>query len=362
MGEFSISGFSLFAFSGGLRTMSSRSVPTTIIGPKGLLRDSLASLLGGYSYRVTDSRHTAADMPVPPEEESPRMVLLTVRTVDLAVEECANVRRTCQNCKVVAVLENLLDEDFHKLAHSAMDGCIPLDVSQDVLTRTLDLVMWGPARIIVLADEPSLCVSPGEGERKAVSGTGPSGNGLSQRNLSDKTTSAVANPDGPPLVPDVKSDSLSKALADCKPTTSISKENDASSTQRLSRHLTGLGPRTALAPGAGLNGYHADGLEREQSVATARTGDLPTTAAIPALSEREKQIVDGLVKGQANKTIARACGITEATVKVHMKAILRKVPCSNRTQVAIWALAHGDVFRAPMMNGTPAAPNVRMAK
>jgi hypothetical protein len=32
--------------------MSSRSVPTTLIGPKGLLHDSLASLLGGFSYRV----------------------------------------------------------------------------------------------------------------------------------------------------------------------------------------------------------------------------------------------------------------------------------------------------------------------
>src|ERR1700755_866655 len=81
----------------GLRIMSSRIVPTTIIGPKGLLRDSLVSLLGGYSYRVTDSCHTAADMPVPLEEEDPRMVLLTTRTVDLTMAECANVRRTCQN-------------------------------------------------------------------------------------------------------------------------------------------------------------------------------------------------------------------------------------------------------------------------
>src|ERR1700746_1384723 len=98
---------SLFSFriAGGLRIMSSRIVPTTIIGPKGLLGDSLPSLLGGYSYRVTDSCHTAADMPVPSEEESPRMVLLTSRTVDLTVAECANVRRMCQNCKIVAVLE-----------------------------------------------------------------------------------------------------------------------------------------------------------------------------------------------------------------------------------------------------------------
>jgi two-component system, NarL family, nitrate/nitrite response regulator NarL len=329
--------------------MSSRSIPTTIIGPKGLLRDSLASLLGGYSYRVTDSRRTAADMPAPPEEETPRMVLLTARTVDLAVAECANVRRTCQNCKIVAVLENLLDEDFQKLAHSTIDGCVPLDVSQDVLTRTLDLVMWGSARIVVLADEPYLYISPsGEGQKKADSGSEPA---------------KVTNHDVPPLVPDAKADSsLSKASV-CEPAISVSKSNHGSNTQRLSPHLNGRDPRTLLAPGPRLNGHHADGLERGQPVATARSGDLPTTAATPALSERERQIIDGLIKGQSNKTIARGYGITEATVKVHMKAILRKVPCCNRTQVAIWALEHADACRSPpRMNGTSMAPNLRLAQ
>ena len=81
-----------------------------------------------------------------------------------------------------------------------------------------------------------------------------------------------------------------------------------------------------------------------------------------AAIDGERQIVDGLIKGQSNKTIARACGITEATVKVHMKAILRKVPCSNRTQVAIWALAHIDVFRAPRMNGASVALSLGLAK
>jgi two-component system, NarL family, nitrate/nitrite response regulator NarL len=344
--------------------MSSRRVPTTIIGPKGLLRDSLASLLGGYSYRVTDTRDTAADMPVSLEEDSPRMVLLTARTADLAVAECANVRRTCQNCKIVAVLENVLDEDFQKLAHSAIDGVIPLDVSQEVLTSTLNLVMSGPARIMVLADEPCLYIPPsGEGQQKADSGSGPSGGGSSQRNLSDKAEATVTNHDVPPLVPEVKADSsLAKAFAVREPTIAVSKSNHDPNTQRISPHLNGRDPRTVLALSPGINGRHAHVLEREQPVATARGADSPTTAAIPALSGREKQIVDGLVKGQSNKTIARACGITEATVKVHMKAILRKVPCCNRTQVAIWALEHAGAFLAPAMNGTSATPDLRMAK
>jgi len=331
--------------------MSSRIVPTTIIGPKGLLRDSLASLLGGYSYRVTDSCHTAADMPVPSDEESPRMVLLTTRTVDLTVAECANVRRTCQNCKIVAVLENLLDEDFEKLAHSAIDGCIPLDVSQDVLTKTLDLVMSGAGRIIVLADEPCLTISPpGDGQR-AESGVGPSNGNPSRPNLSDTATAKVTNHDGSSFDPDVKpGSSLHRAFAVCEPTISVSKLNHGSNT------------KLETAPGPGLDGHHAHDLEREQTITAASSGDLPTTAAIPALSERERQIIDGLIKGESNKTIANAFGIAEATVKVHMKAILRKVPCSNRTQVAIWALEHIDVFRGPRMSGASMTPSLRLAK
>ena len=61
----------------------------------------------------------------------------------------------------------------------------------------------------------------------------------------------------------------------------------------------------------------------------------------PKLSEREAQILDGLVQGHANKVIARSCDITEATVKVHMKSILRKIQVANRTQAAVWALEHG---------------------
>jgi DNA-binding CsgD family transcriptional regulator len=72
-----------------------------------------------------------------------------------------------------------------------------------------------------------------------------------------------------------------------------------------------------------------------------RCGHTPTFVDAPRLSDRETQILDGLVKGYANKVIARRCDITEATVKVHMKSILRKIRVGNRTQAAIWAFEHG---------------------
>jgi hypothetical protein len=41
--------------------------------------------------------------------------------------------------------------------------------------------------------------------------------------------------------------------------------------------------------------------------------------------------------GASNKVIGRKLGITESTVNVHLKAIMRKIRMKNRTQAAIWA-------------------------
>jgi len=59
------------------------------------------------------------------------------------------------------------------------------------------------------------------------------------------------------------------------------------------------------------------------------------------LSDRETEILRQLVLGEANKVISRHLSISEATVKVHIKAILRKLRVLNRTQAAIWAINHG---------------------
>jgi two-component system, NarL family, nitrate/nitrite response regulator NarL len=55
------------------------------------------------------------------------------------------------------------------------------------------------------------------------------------------------------------------------------------------------------------------------------------------LSTREAQILSCLREGAPNKVIARKLEITEATIKVHVKAILRKIGVANRTQAAMWA-------------------------
>jgi two-component system, NarL family, nitrate/nitrite response regulator NarL len=61
------------------------------------------------------------------------------------------------------------------------------------------------------------------------------------------------------------------------------------------------------------------------------------------LSAREQQVLLCVARGQSNKTIARSCSITEATVKVHLQSILRKISAQNRTQAALWAVENGLV-------------------
>jgi two-component system nitrate/nitrite response regulator NarL len=58
------------------------------------------------------------------------------------------------------------------------------------------------------------------------------------------------------------------------------------------------------------------------------------------LSPREADILRSLKNGAPNKVIARQFDVAEATVKVHVKAILRKLGAANRTQAAIWANDH----------------------
>jgi two-component system nitrate/nitrite response regulator NarL len=59
------------------------------------------------------------------------------------------------------------------------------------------------------------------------------------------------------------------------------------------------------------------------------------------LTNREREILQCLMEGQSNKHIARVLDITEGTVKVHLKALMKKISAVNRTQAALWARSQG---------------------
>jgi two-component system, NarL family, nitrate/nitrite response regulator NarL len=80
----------------------------------------------------------------------------------------------------------------------------------------------------------------------------------------------------------------------------------------------------------------------------------PESNYTPRLTVRERCILNCLIEGDSNKVIARKNDIAETTVKVHVKAILRKVRVHNRTQAAIWAMSNGSSISA--MDSGSSAP------
>lgn len=61
------------------------------------------------------------------------------------------------------------------------------------------------------------------------------------------------------------------------------------------------------------------------------------------LSAREREVLELLTKGASNKEIASALGISENTVKNHLKNILEKLHLENRVQAAAFALREGVI-------------------
>ena len=64
----------------------------------------------------------------------------------------------------------------------------------------------------------------------------------------------------------------------------------------------------------------------------------------PDLSRRETDILKLIRNGASNKQIARSLNLAEATVKVHMKSLMRKIEADNRTQAAVWAMNQGPCY------------------
>ena len=72
-----------------------------------------------------------------------------------------------------------------------------------------------------------------------------------------------------------------------------------------------------------------------------KTGNHFTTLDNVKLTQRETEIMRLLVAGMNNKLMARELNISDGTVKVHIKNILRKTKVNSRLEAAVWAINHG---------------------
>ena len=67
----------------------------------------------------------------------------------------------------------------------------------------------------------------------------------------------------------------------------------------------------------------------------------PATPDIHSLTQREREILRELAGGLSNKLIARKLDISEGTVKVHVKHLLKKLNLRSRVEAAVWAVQEG---------------------
>jgi DNA-binding NarL/FixJ family response regulator len=63
------------------------------------------------------------------------------------------------------------------------------------------------------------------------------------------------------------------------------------------------------------------------------------------LTGREREVLELVVAGMANKQIARRLGISEKTVKGHLTNLFQRIGVSDRTQAALWAERTGALRR-----------------
>jgi len=66
----------------------------------------------------------------------------------------------------------------------------------------------------------------------------------------------------------------------------------------------------------------------------------PPRQADVELTERERQVLRTIAGGFSNKVIGHKLGITEGTVKVHVKNLLHKLGLRSRVEAAVWAMEH----------------------
>ena len=245
-----------------------------------LFRDSIRSVLESPGRVILSHYESLTEIPnmVPP----PELFVVGVGEADDPAETFAHIRRlrgTAANCKWLILTDRADPQFLAQATECGVDWLLPEDSPSEVLQFLTNLILVGktasPTRLSPL-----------------VTG-GP-------RQLAEPSRADSPVPPRSPAMP--------PRIVHPAPPAPVS-------------------PTSAMSdPRASVGGPREGGVEVRVE---RRQIDL---------SEREKEILSCLVTGMSNKLIARKLSIAEATVKAHVKGLLRKMQVANRTQAAILAL------------------------
>ena len=85
----------------------------------------------------------------------------------------------------------------------------------------------------------------------------------------------------------------------------------------------------------------SDSLTSALAVTLRNVPYLDSTRDISDLSPRELEVLKCIANGMSNKLISEKLAISDGTVKVHVKHLLKKLHFTTRVEAALWASEHG---------------------
>lgn len=86
------------------------------------------------------------------------------------------------------------------------------------------------------------------------------------------------------------------------------------------------------------NGLHVLPMQMKPMLSRPEASMRPTREATSSLTDRENAVLSLITQGCSNKVIARKLGISDSTVRVHVRSVLKKLGVQNRTQAALIVL------------------------
>jgi FixJ family two-component response regulator len=84
-------------------------------------------------------------------------------------------------------------------------------------------------------------------------------------------------------------------------------------------------------------------MDRDRGERAQRAGKVEARGRLDLLSERERQVLDGVVRGFLNKQISEELGIAERTVKHHRATLTQKLGVQSAAELALLVRDAGAV-------------------
>lgn len=293
--------------------MSRKAVSTLVIDQGTLFREGLTRLLNGSRFRVTHSCCRLENLPQTLTNDDGECVLLiglSEASPAFLSEAVPAFKRQHVQSRVIVLSDHYCAEELLTSLEAGVDGYLSKQISSETLLKYLDLSLGGET-IVPYVFLKAIIKSQNKGF---------------EQSSRDPVSQPVAS-HSPANAADLRQ--VERGL-----------EPPLAQTEHPSELTVWPPPAPAPEPE----------IARHQESSSKPLADslvhLPDHAADDAmnfsrghrLSSKEEQILHWLTQGASNKEIARQLGIAEATVKVHIKAILRKAGVQNRTQAAMWAV------------------------